>query len=356
MMDGWGWVQEEYPVKLHIYDLSQGVARQLSTTVLGKPIDAIWHTGVVVYGREYYFGGGIQQDHPGRTPYGTPVRVEDFGATHAAKEVFEDFLLEIGPRYTPEAYNILSNNCNHFSNEAVKFLVGSTVPAYILNQPKEAMNSPIGALILPMIQGLETTFRAGAAPQPSQFVHAPAAAVQTQPSLDIIQIQSKSVDADKTGDGKTAYNDNEIIPPVTQPTPAAVKQAQPSLDGVKSQSRSISADKTSIDKAIDDDSVPPAQPAPATEIQPSSNNSIQIQTTEEDSGVIPPAVQPAAPVAGAVAAQDPLGEAKNRVQEEIKLEFAAIMATGAAQAGEAAALAMRRVMERHGLRRTATVQ
>jgi hypothetical protein len=41
MIDGLG-VQEEYPVKLHIYDLSQGMARQLSTTVLGKGIDGIW--------------------------------------------------------------------------------------------------------------------------------------------------------------------------------------------------------------------------------------------------------------------------------------------------------------------------
>jgi hypothetical protein len=41
MTDGLG-LQEEYPVKLHIYDLSQGMARQLSTTGLGKPIDAIW--------------------------------------------------------------------------------------------------------------------------------------------------------------------------------------------------------------------------------------------------------------------------------------------------------------------------
>ena len=102
---------------------------------------------MVVYGKEYYFGGGIQQGRPGITPYGTPVRVEDFGVTHVAKELFEDFLLEIGPSYTPETYNILSNNCNHFSNEAVKYLVDSTVPAYILDQPKEAMNSPIGALI-----------------------------------------------------------------------------------------------------------------------------------------------------------------------------------------------------------------
>lgn len=102
---------------------------------------------MVVHGKEYYFGGGIQQGQPGRTPYGTPARVEHFGVTHVAKEDFEGFLQEISPRYTPETYNLLSNNCNHFSNEVVKFLVGSTVPSYILDQPKEAMKSPIGALI-----------------------------------------------------------------------------------------------------------------------------------------------------------------------------------------------------------------
>lgn len=36
------------------------------------------------------------------------------------------------------------------------------------------------------------------------------------------------------------------------------------------------------------------------------------------------------------------------MQEEIKHEFADIMAAGTARAGEAAALATRRVMERHG--------
>nr|CAB3499407.1 unnamed protein product [Digitaria exilis] len=136
-----------YPVKLHIYDLSQGMARQLSATILGKAIEGIWHTGVVVYGREYYFGGGIQQGQPGRTPYGTPVRAVDLGVTHVPREMFEDFLREIGPRYTPATYNLLTHNCNNFSNEAAQFLAGTTVPSFILELPKEVMNSPVGALI-----------------------------------------------------------------------------------------------------------------------------------------------------------------------------------------------------------------
>jgi hypothetical protein len=27
--------------------------------LLGKQIDGIWHTGIIVYGKEFYFGGGI---------------------------------------------------------------------------------------------------------------------------------------------------------------------------------------------------------------------------------------------------------------------------------------------------------
>lgn len=57
--------------------------------------------------------------------------------------------------------------------------------------------------------------------------------------------------------------------------------------------------------------------------------------------------------AGDAVAEDPLGDARNKVQEEISSEFAAIMATGTLRASEAAALATRRVMQRHGHMSTA---
>ena len=100
---------------------------------------------MVVYGREYYFGGGIRRASPaGRR---TAIRVEDLGVTHVPREVFEDFLREIAPRYTPATYNLLNHNCNNFSDEAAQFLAGARLPSYILELPKEVMNSPIGALI-----------------------------------------------------------------------------------------------------------------------------------------------------------------------------------------------------------------
>jgi hypothetical protein len=44
----------EWKVQVYLYDLSQGMARALSQQFLGKQIDGIWHTGVVVYGHEYF--------------------------------------------------------------------------------------------------------------------------------------------------------------------------------------------------------------------------------------------------------------------------------------------------------------
>uniref|UniRef100_A0A7C9AD63 PPPDE domain-containing protein n=1 Tax=Opuntia streptacantha TaxID=393608 RepID=A0A7C9AD63_OPUST len=161
--------EEGHQVTLNIYDLSQGLARQLSTTLLGKPIEAIWHTGIAVYGNEYYFGGGIQHSPAGLTPYGAPVRVVELGVTQVPQEVFESYLQEISPRYTAETYSLLTHNCNNFSNEVAQFLVGASIPDYILNLPNEVMNSPMGALIMPMIQQLEETLRAGAVPQAPQF-------------------------------------------------------------------------------------------------------------------------------------------------------------------------------------------
>lgn len=105
------------------------------------------HTGIVVYGNEYYFGGGIQHDPAGSTPYGKPMRVIDLGTTHVPKDVFEMYLQEIGPRYTAETYSLLSHNCNNFSNEVAQFLVGATIPDYILDLPNVVMSSPMGALI-----------------------------------------------------------------------------------------------------------------------------------------------------------------------------------------------------------------
>lgn len=40
-----------FTVTLNLYDLSQGMAKNMSRMIIGKQVDGIWHTGIVVYGK-----------------------------------------------------------------------------------------------------------------------------------------------------------------------------------------------------------------------------------------------------------------------------------------------------------------
>uniref|UniRef100_A0ACD5ZD69 Uncharacterized protein n=1 Tax=Avena sativa TaxID=4498 RepID=A0ACD5ZD69_AVESA len=271
--------EEGHKVSLNVYDLSNGLARQLSTSFLGKPIEAIWHTGVVVYGNEYFFGGGIQSTAAGATQYGHPVRVVDLGVTHLPREVFEDYLRDIAPRYTAETYRLMSHNCNNFSNEVAQFLVGAGIPDYILSLPNEVMSSPMGPLIMPMIQNLEATLRNNTAPQTTQFVPSPASVS------------------------------------VTPPAAAAA---------VANKAATASTTTATVSRAAAPDS--PSKQVEEKKVEKETQQKAKVTAT----------------------AADPLGNMRGKVQEEVMKEFAAIMASGTLRASEAAALAMRRVMERHG--------
>lgn len=49
------------------------------TLVLQVQIDGVWHSAIVVGGREFYFGGGIQEVTAGRSPFGQPLQVIKLG-------------------------------------------------------------------------------------------------------------------------------------------------------------------------------------------------------------------------------------------------------------------------------------
>lgn len=49
-------------VTLFAYDISMGMAKGMSMMLIGQQIDAVYHTSIVAFGREYYFGGGICND------------------------------------------------------------------------------------------------------------------------------------------------------------------------------------------------------------------------------------------------------------------------------------------------------
>lgn len=131
----------------------------MSPALLGKQVDGIWHTGIVVYNREYYFGGGICADPIGGTPYGTPHTIESMGTSTKTPTEFRDFLSSIAPNFTFATYHLLDNNCNNFSDQCCQFLVGKSIPQYILDLPSEAMNSPLGPVIRPFIEQMQSAIQ-----------------------------------------------------------------------------------------------------------------------------------------------------------------------------------------------------
>lgn len=51
--------KKTFSVDLYLYDISNGMAKTLSTFLLGNYIEAIYHSAIVVHGVEFFFGGGI---------------------------------------------------------------------------------------------------------------------------------------------------------------------------------------------------------------------------------------------------------------------------------------------------------
>lgn len=133
-------------VFLHVYDVSNGAAKELSRSLLGLELEGIWHTSVVVHEKEYYFMGGIQKRPPGTTEFGVPVKTISYGETLIAEAELEVYLREINDRFTEETYNLFKNNCNNFSNEVLLYLVSKEIPKKILDLPMLIQSTPMGAM------------------------------------------------------------------------------------------------------------------------------------------------------------------------------------------------------------------
>ena len=213
------------PVRLRVYDLSMGMARQMSQQLTGQQFDLIPHTGIEVYGIEYFFGGGVQSLPPAtvEATFGMkPCEVVDLGETAIPQPIFEEYLKEVEPRftqvaggetvillhpplplvgvstvmdrgcqqndcladgYTQDTYNLFTHNCNNFTDECASFLLGEGIPRRIIDIPSQFLATPLGASLRPMFeqQTEQMNARLGAAggqlggpPAPAAAAAAPA--------------------------------------------------------------------------------------------------------------------------------------------------------------------------------------
>ncbi|VDK38159.1 unnamed protein product [Taenia asiatica] len=134
-------------VYLFIYDLSMGLSKLMSQTLVGKQFDGIWHTSVVVNNREYFFcQEGISCCHPGSLQCGKLVERKPMGRTHYTNEELQKYIDALSQSlFKPGSYELLNHNCNTFSAHFVKHLTGKEIPAYITSLPSDFLETPLGS-------------------------------------------------------------------------------------------------------------------------------------------------------------------------------------------------------------------
>lgn len=159
------------PVTLYVYDVSNGMAKVMSPMIVGKVVEGIWHTSIVVFNKEYYFQGGAFGDAPKTTPFGLPVKEIPIGKTELNKQEFEEYLDSISDQFTSATYDIFVNNCNHYSSTLSEFLTGEAIPKEYLCQAQEYMNTPIGGFIKSMNDAMKAQVQSAHIGQPPAFAH-----------------------------------------------------------------------------------------------------------------------------------------------------------------------------------------
>jgi len=180
------------PVELLLYDISNGASKRFSPLLLGRQFEAIYHSGLLVFGKEYWYGGKLFKTEPPATAhfgpplaesvtklqasrYGSGLRTVHLGYTLATQAEFEEFIrTEMCSKYTPEAYDVMTHNCNCFSNDAVRFLTGVSIPDEVINLPELVMQTPTARLLRPVLNKWLGGFGGGGnAEEPSSLVEDP---------------------------------------------------------------------------------------------------------------------------------------------------------------------------------------
>lgn len=89
-------------VHLLVYDLSRGLARQMSAGLLGFQLEAIYHTSIQLNGLEYVYDGGIIAITPGSSHLGRPLQQLHLGHTQLPMDIIDEYLDSLRPVFTAE--------------------------------------------------------------------------------------------------------------------------------------------------------------------------------------------------------------------------------------------------------------
>ncbi|KAI0398345.1 DUF862-domain-containing protein [Xylariaceae sp. FL0594] len=177
-------------VHLLVYDLSGGLARQMSLGFLGFQLDAVYHTSIELDGMEYVYDGGINVIRPGSSHLGRPLERIHLGKTELPLEVIIEYLDSMRDIYTPEAYDLFRHNCNNFSNDFATFMLGKGIPSHITNMPQAVLDSPFGRMLQPQLTQMVEQRKAQRGSLLGLQNNGQAQSTSTSPSTSVLQVSS----------------------------------------------------------------------------------------------------------------------------------------------------------------------
>lgn len=123
-------------ILINVYDL---LPPGRVSTVLWHLGTSLLHSGVVINGKEYAYGGhdrrgltGVYWTKPRTDPPGGTFRCEYLhGFTLAPEAELEEIIREASEEFLGTAYNLLTRNCNHFTSFLCERLTGEPAPAFL---------------------------------------------------------------------------------------------------------------------------------------------------------------------------------------------------------------------------------
>ncbi|UNI19236.1 hypothetical protein JDV02_005433 [Purpureocillium takamizusanense] len=123
-------------ITIHVYDL---LPPGRVSSVLWTVGASLLHSGVVINGREYAYGGhdkrgvtGVYWTKPKTEPPGGTFRCEILhGFTLASQEEIDATLRHASDEFLGTSYNLLTRNCNHFTAYLCQKLTGSPSPGWL---------------------------------------------------------------------------------------------------------------------------------------------------------------------------------------------------------------------------------
>ncbi|KAG6025071.1 hypothetical protein E4U41_001618 [Claviceps citrina] len=123
-------------IKIHVYDL---LPPGRLSSVLWRVGASLLHSGVVINGKEYAYGGhdkhdvtGVYWTKPKTEPPGGTFRCEILhGFTLATQEEINSALRAASEEFLGTSYNLLTRNCNHFTSHLCQKLTGDPGPGWL---------------------------------------------------------------------------------------------------------------------------------------------------------------------------------------------------------------------------------